>query len=145
MNLRTKVYLAHSFDQQPRGLSVQACLEEVGIEVINPFQRGEQAMIDKALKEDGELSPRVCEMIVTMDLEKIDMADGVVAVLQFPPSIGTNMEIFYASYIKHKPVFTLYEGADGRSHKHPWIKHLTIISETSDDLVETVKEWAHGR
>lgn len=145
------VYLAHSFGQQARGLAIQAKIEAAGLEVINPFQRGEQALIDSYLAgaskgetlgtPTGELPPDICKLIVDMDIDKIDKADGVVAILQAPPSIGTIMEIFYASYIQHKPVWTLYEidangrGPDGRTHRHPWIKHLTTICTSEEDLV----------
>lgn len=153
------VYLAHSFGQQTRALGIQAVIESMGIEVINPFQRGEQALIDKYLAgavtgenlgtPKGELPPEICKMIVDMDIEKIDKANGVVAILQAPPSIGTIMEIFYAGYIRQIPVFTLYEidsvtgkGPDGRTHRHPWIKHLTTICETTDTLYTLLGDWA---
>lgn len=152
------IYLAHSFGQQARALTIQGVIEGLGIEVINPFQRGEQQLIDQHLAgapvgetlgtPKGELPPEICKMIVDMDIEKIDRADGVVAILQAPPSIGTIMEVFYAGYIRRIPVFTLYEldaagkGPDGRTHRHPWIKHLTTICETTDVLYTSLANWA---
>lgn len=141
------LYLAHGWsgDTQKVGLAIQAKLEAQGIEIINPFQRGEQALYDEYAAKGLGYPPEVCEQIVNGDLDKIDQADGIVAVPS-KTSIGTFMEIFYASYLYDKPVWTLWlHGAvAGTESRHPWLDHLTklyIGAGAEDDMLMDVVDY----
>jgi hypothetical protein len=125
------LYMAHGWGPptQPYGLTVQAKLEAKGVEIINPFQREEQGLYDMYAAKGLPYPPDVCEQIVNGDLDKIDQSDGIIAI-PGEKSIGTFMEIFYASYLYEKPVWTLWlhgKRADGEGDRHPWLDHLTKL------------------
>src|SRR5437773_8276282 len=116
--VETKVYLAHPYAKMSEGLKFQKLLGAQGLTVLNPFERGEQDIYNAKLAPGGPgLDDDDCRRIVTMDLEAIDRADGVVALMIDPSMLGTIMEIFYAGN-KGKPVF-IYTTED-RYARHPW-------------------------
>jgi hypothetical protein len=78
-----------------------------------------------------------------MDLLKIDEADGVVAAMVDQNMIGTIMEIFYTSYVHHKPVFAYTPG--DRERKHPWIRNLCVVCPDQQALLTNLKRWINGR
>lgn len=57
--------------------------------------------------------------IVRADLEDIDLCDGLVVYFD-KPSVGTSMEVFYAKYVKNKPVVVI--NASGKPLS-PWLIH----------------------
>jgi hypothetical protein len=136
------VYLAHPYSKKAEGKRVQAEIEKLGILVVNPFDRGEQAIYDKKLAPGGGgLDYNDCAAIVNMDLWKIDETRGVVALLLDPSSIGTIMEIFYASHVKHRSVFS-YAPTE-RFAAHPWIRYYSRgVYQTEPSLYLALKEWA---
>lgn len=139
-----KVYLAHPYSKKAEvEVIYQPKLEEIGLEVINPFHRGEQKVYDKVLKDGTGLTDEMCADIVKMDLEKIDNSDGVVAMLIDDNMIGTIMEVFYTSYMKGKPVFSF--APREREKKHPWIRNLTIVCPDETALYDNLTGWMSGR
>jgi nucleoside 2-deoxyribosyltransferase len=138
LNSPKSVYLAHPFAKKEYGKEIQSRLENLGIEVINPFERGEQAIYDKKLSPNGGgLDDQDCADIVKMDLEKIDKAGAVVALLLGVPSIGTMMEIFYAGHVKGYPVYAL--APDEWQRKHPWIRFYSkAVVSTEQELYDDI-------
>jgi hypothetical protein len=127
------VYLAHPFAQKAEGKRIQTQLEALGLEVVNPFERGEQAIYEvKLAPGGGGLNSQDCEDIVRMDLEKIDQTDAVVALLIDSGSVGTFMEIFYAGHVVKHPVLSL--APTPRYAEHPWIRFYTTVYQTEAAL-----------
>lgn len=141
------VYLAHPYAMKDDiAVLFQPTLEAIGLRVVNPFDRPQQAEFETAMRASG-LTRRMCDDIVRMDLEKIDEVDAVVAVLDGANSPGTLMEIFYAAHVRRIPVFT-HHGFDtygGKNRKHPWIRSLTVICPDQTVLVTNLKRWINGR
>lgn len=133
-----KVYLAHPHSQKNEGKRIQTEIERLGIEVINPFERGEQEIYDRKLGPDGTgLTDEDCANIVEMDLAKIDRADFVVALLLEPEkTLGTYMEIFYTGYCTGKPVI-VYTPFN-RLAIHPWIRYFGSVVEDESKLYEVL-------
>lgn len=132
-----KLYLAHKFEKQAEALEVQKELEALGFTVLNPFQREEQAKYDHTIaKEGGQFDDQTCADIVNADLDLIDEADGVAAILS-PNAIGTVMEIFYTGHVVQKPVVTwvTYE----LKYRHPWIAHYSVDVYNRADFVNALK------
>src|SRR5438445_9289398 len=89
-----KIYLAHPRLIMEKGFQIQKCLEDEGIEVINPFVTVEQGQLM------GE--------IVERELSIIDNeVDAVVAIVDDVPTIGTTMEAFHAREVEF-PDFVLW-------------------------------------
>lgn len=133
------VYLAHPFAKKDEGKRIQTELEALGLEVVNPFERGEQAIYDvKLAPGGGGLNAQDCADIVKMDLDKIDATDGVVALLIDNASVGTIMEIFYAGHVKKHPIFSLAPTA--RYAEHPWIRFYTTVYRTEDMLYSAISK-----
>jgi len=140
------LYLAHGWgDRQKLGLEIQAELETKGIEIINPFQRGEQKLYDTYAAKGLGYPPEICEQIVNGDLDKIDKSEGIIAI-PGERSIGTYMEIFYASYLYEKPVWTIWlNGAVAQAeNRHPWLDHFTklyIGAESKDQVIADIVDY----
>ena len=137
-SLIKKVYLAHPYVRKDYGKVIQTKLEDIGIEVINPFERVEQAIYDRKIKPGSiatGLDEQDCNDIVEMDLQKIDESDAVVAYMpDGAPSIGTFMEVFYASHVVRKPVVS-YAPSDRQAH-HPWVRYYSHVVRTEGELLE---------
>jgi nucleoside 2-deoxyribosyltransferase len=140
-----KFYIAHSIIEREHIKQVCFKLQAVGIETINPFYlpdglwRPERPEIKKI--DEGKLDPyyiknnQKAHDIVDSDLRRIELADGIIAFLK-SPSIGTSMEIFFCSYILHKPVFVITE----KAFKHAWIMALaTARFKNLDDFIRWYK------
>jgi nucleoside 2-deoxyribosyltransferase len=133
------VYLAHPFAKKDEGVRIQRELEALGLEVINPFERGEQAIYNvKLAPGGGGLDAQDCADIVKMDLEKIDQTDAVVALLIDSASVGTIMEIFYAGHVVKHPIFSL--APTPRYAEHPWIRFYTTVYQTEEALYSAVAQ-----
>jgi nucleoside 2-deoxyribosyltransferase len=75
----------------------------------------------------AHITKEVSAEIVNFDIADINEADALL-VYYTKPSVGTSMEIFYASSVLHKPVFLV--NASGRNLS-PWLLHHTTgISQT---------------
>src|SRR6266850_394557 len=134
------VYPAHPFAEKDRvEREFQPKIEELGIRVINPFQRAEQGIYEAALRTSEGLSAAQSADIVNKDLEKIDEAEALVALMIHERMLGTIMEIFYSGYMMEYPTF-VYAPTE-RYSKHPWIMHLSTVSTTWDQLEEQLKNW----
>lgn len=138
-----KLYLAHPYTQRIEGKRIQTEIEKLGVEMINPFERGEQAIYDAKIGpgSNGQgLSNDDCENIVTSDLDKIDQSDGVVALLIDPPNmIGTWMEVFYTGKCTNKFIYA-YTPIP-RIATHPWIRYFcSNLSATEAELYKTIRE-----
>ena len=134
------VYLAHPFAEKEKvEAEFQPKLEALGIRVINPFQRAEQGIYEAALKTAEGLNAAQSADIVNKDLEKIDEAGALVALMIHDRMLGTIMEIFYSGYMMEYPTF-VYAPTE-RYSKHPWIMHLSTVSTTWDQLEEQLKNW----
>lgn len=135
-------YLAHPFAKKVLVEQFfQPQIEDFGVRVLNPFQRPEQEGYEAAIAAAG-LTDAMCADIVRMDLEKIDKAGAIIALLIDDNMIGTIMEIFYAAQ-RGYPVFA-YTPRD-RERKHPWIRNLTTVCPTMGDLEAALRGWVNGR
>ena len=138
------LYLAHGHYEPIRilGRVLQAKLEKVGIEVLNPFAGREQELYDRYAAKGLPYPKEICEEIVNRDLDQIDNSDGVVSIPS-RSSIGTFMEIFYASYLYEKPVWCLWihQEEKGAENRHPWLEHFTnlyIGADKEDQVVQDI-------
>lgn len=134
-----KIYLAHPHSKKDEGVRIQQEIEHLGIEVINPFERGEQEIYERKLGPDGTgLTDQDCSDIVNMDLDKIDRADMVVALLLDPEkTLGTYMEIFYTGHCTTKPV--LVYTPIHRLAVHPWVRYYSNIVEDEAKLMAVLE------
>jgi nucleoside 2-deoxyribosyltransferase len=138
-------YLAHPFDSRKEMKKWGEEFErKTGIKIINPFYseiRSDIVIADNeydsiSREEREEMVVTKYKEIVEKDLEKIKKSDGIIAFVNGMRSIGTFMEIVYASQIYHKPVYTIAL----KDNKHPWIKyHSTRIFTTLKDF----EDWAN--
>lgn len=131
------VYLAHPGKHKKRGKGLQKRLEKEGYTVINPFDFDENARRLTGLWEEFpkiRTDPNFCEKIVEKDLKAIDRSDIVVAYVT-TPSIGTSMEVFYASRSK-KSVYILTK------IDSPWLKKHGKIVKTVKELLGELKRWS---
>lgn len=131
-----KLYLAHKFEKQAEALEIQKELEDLGFTILNPFQREEQARYDRAIAEGGHFDDQTCADIVHADLNLIDEADAVAAILS-PNAIGTVMEIFYTGHVAEKPVVTWITYK--LNYRHPWIAHYSIETYNRTEFVNAIK------
>lgn len=140
------IYLAHPYKAMQYGFELTKKLEALGLRVVNPFIRKEQAVYEKVLAADGDFTPEQAREIVESDLEKIRAVDAVVAVVNGDISYGTAMEVFYASYVLRKPVFTMYllgkSLHKGFGQTHPWFKHLTTVARDEETWLEQIVAWS---
>lgn len=131
-------YLAHPYAHKAEGKRIQTELEKLGLTIINPFERGEQAIYDHKLKGSNigtALSDKDCEDIVRMDLAKIDGADGVIALMIHPEMLGTIMEMFYVGHVLKRPLVVY--APTPRYSGHPWVRfYATEISQSEAELYE---------
>lgn len=138
-----KFYIAHSILERFEVKEMCKRLQAMGIETINPFYlpdgswRPERPEIRKI--DEGKLDPYFIQnrakakAIVEADLRHIEEADGVIAFLK-EASIGTAMEIFYCSWVLHKPVYVITE----KAFKHAWIMALATERFKTE---EHFKKW----
>lgn len=140
-----KFYIAHSIIEREYVKGVCLKLQMIGIETFNPFYlsdgscRPDRPEIKRI--DTGNLDPYFIKNrskaneIVEADLGLISQSDGIIAFLK-SPSIGTSMEIFFNSYILHKPTFVITE----KSFKHAWIMALaTERFRNLDDFIHWYK------
>jgi nucleoside 2-deoxyribosyltransferase len=140
-----KFYIAHSIIERDHVKGICLKLQAIGIETFNPFYlpdgswRPERPEIRRI--DEGKLDPYYIKNkskangIVEADLRLIEAADGIIALLK-SPSVGTSMEIFFCSYILHKPTFVITE----KAFKHAWVMALaTERFKNLDDFIRWYK------
>jgi nucleoside 2-deoxyribosyltransferase len=137
-----KIYLAHPYSKRLEAKRIQTEIEKLGVQVINPFERGEQKIYEKKLGPGGPgLSAKDCAQIVQMDLAKIDQSDFVVALLLDPEyTLGTYMEILYTGEVENKKVIA-YTPVK-RLAKHPWIRYYCNVTKNEEKLYDTIRSVA---
>lgn len=126
-------YLAHPAVLEKEAKTVQAQLEALGLEVLNPFakEREEFKVSPNWKPMDWWTTPHPPDEamhIVERDLEWIRKSDALFAFVPEPQSFGTMMEIFYAAKVLEKPVF-IYTSNEYRHH--PW---LTYFGQVFTDM-----------
>lgn len=93
-----KIYLAHP--GQPsvikRAKKFQRRLEQMGFEVINPFDQNEYARKLTEQWRKGKQDYEQASLIFSNDLDSVNKSDMVVAYFPNVWSCGTPMEIFHA-------------------------------------------------
>lgn len=140
------LYFAHNFLTRKQMRKWELKIEgKYNINLDNPFydnpDRAEEMVIldsykDASRKQRDYLSTRSSRDIVEDDLEKIRKSDGIVTVITIA-SIGTPMEIFFASRILRIPVYIVTR----KYAKHPWIiEHATKIFETRKNFEQFIKQ-----
>ena len=129
------IYLAHPYAARELGKKIQAQLEALHYEVVNPFDREEQEIYAAAIAENRPFSPDECESIVLGDLNQVESCEEVVSLWTGDYSIGTAMEVFFAASIGI-PVSSLYLLTNyGNGVIHPWVSYLTTVFTSESDLI----------
>jgi hypothetical protein len=130
------IYTAHTFTERAL-VREKVCpfLQSLGIRTENPFYKPDGTVrdgrpeVEVADAMEASLDPRdninwmksvkrKSDDIVTNDLNLIDSVEGIVAYMM-EWSGGTTCEIFYAGYVKKKPVFLIT--AHAGIFRHPWM------------------------
>jgi len=126
-------YLAHPAEERVTVNEIQKLLEELGINVINPFNRTED---DPQEWRKIPHSPEDARRVVERDLAWIRQSDAVFAYVPEAKACGTMMEIFAASKLMNKPVF-IYTTPQYRFH--PWLTYFGQVFTELDFMFEVVK------
>lgn len=135
-------YLAHPIDVRHKVRDeLQKPLQELGYVVKNPFYdedlqpRQDVDAIDAGRAILYDISPMRARQIVEGDLKAIDRAESIIVYLP-KPSIGTSMELFYASHVKNK--YSLVATTEAYQ-KHPWIHTYSDVKrETISDIIGAI-------
>ncbi len=125
---KKRYYLAHPIKDR---LEIRAWEKEIekqlGIELVNPFydaaEIGNIKQVDSGEKGVYDSSFDSSE-IVEGDLELIRNADGMVAIITKNISVGTNMEIFFNSYVLKRPTHIIVESEELRGHS--WLRYMSV-------------------
>lgn len=125
--LRT-LYLANPFASRKKTAKWEKEFEKKFIiNLINPFDNNPyelEIIKSQTRTKIKDYSTAISSKVVTNDIKMIKDTDGIVAVIDGAPSIGTIMEICYAFNMK-KPVYTIATITWAR--RHPWIKHHSTM------------------
>ena len=127
-----QLYFAHGFtgrlDARARQERIEKQLQ--CLTLVNPFydiKREDVEAIDKGLQMETARDP---DELVMADLHAIEDCDGVLGLIDEHTKYGTPMELFFASFILHMPVFLLVlNGAE----KHPWLRAIATHIETTEE------------
>jgi len=143
------LYLAHNFNIRKQMRKWELKIEDkYNINLDNPFydhDRNDIKALDKLeddspeqvkyFKERNTLT--MVDSIVEGDLELIRKSDGLITKIK-SASIGTSMEIFFASRILRIPVYII---TNANIANHPWIKkHATKVFSNTVEFEKFVKE-----
>jgi hypothetical protein len=131
---RLRLYLAHPFPSRESVRSKELDIETryPWIELFNPFYDCPRDEIKKI--DDGTIDRWSADtnVIVTRDLTNLFHSDGYVGVVDGQPSIGTIMELVYATTYMCEPRIVLNTNG---TEKHYWLKyHATKIVTSWEDL-----------
>jgi len=130
---------------QEKGLTLQKKIEALGIEVSNPFTKVVEVEYNRFVKEaKGKAVPpqSMVRPLVEGDLREIERCDGVVAMVTQHASVGTHMEVFYASRVLRRPVFVLYDFIFEGQSVHPWYAYLSKVFLEEDQLLAWLNLWS---
>ena len=140
--MKTDFYLAHPISK--RHLirdELQRPLQELGYVVKNPFYdedfqpRQDVDDIDAGRAVLYDITPARARQIVKGDLDAIDSAESIIVYLPWP-SIGTSMELFYASHVKNKYSLTV---TTNDLKLHPWIETYSDVKpNTVAEILEAI-------
>ena len=147
------LYLAHNFNIRKAIRRWELKIEgKFNINLDNPFydhDRNDIKALDKLeddspeqvkyFKERNTLT--MVDSIVEGDLELIRKSDGLLTKIK-SPSIGTSMEIFFASRILRIPVYII---TTAKLASHPWIKKHATMTFSNMDEFEKFLEKTWGR
>lgn len=120
-----KLYLAHPFNMRHEIREWELDFERhTGITLDNPFydnHRGDIRKFDEGLAEPRTIKTKEDGLyIVNKDLREIERDDGILAfIFKGQESMGSPMELFYASRILHRPSYVVTNCSG-----HPWVKGL---------------------
>jgi nucleoside 2-deoxyribosyltransferase len=148
--------MAHPFGDRLRLREEEKRIEAAtGLNLVNPFYdvkgRLDIAQFDKLAKDrtfkdrderqkwiaSWGLKPSIPKEVVERDLKAIRGADGVLAFFTDKISVGTPMEVFYASRVLHRPVYLIIE--DRSKMGHPWlVYYATAIYTTVDEFITSI-------
>ncbi len=124
---KPRYYLAHPIKDRLEIREWEKKIEEnLGIDLVNPFydaaEIGNIKQIDRG--EKGVYDPSFdSEEIVEGDLELIRKSDGMVAIITDNVSVGTNMEIFFNSYVLKRPTHLIIESEELQGHS--WLRYMS--------------------
>ena len=132
------LYLAHPVLSRKKIRKWELEFESAfGINLINPFYDDTSIIEKEVIKRidagnPAKYSKKESFQLVRKDLELIRNSTGLLAILDNINTIGTIMEIVYASIIFEKPVFTIAPDKV-RLNKdfpqianHPWVQYHSI-------------------
>lgn len=152
-----KLYMAHPYTKRHELRKLELELEKkLKVKLINPFydveridsdvisesdERGEVSVEDwnRQVEERQKRAAQVANVtkeLVEGDLHSIRTSDGMVAfVYKDTATIGTGMEIFFASYVLRLPVIIFTDFPE-----HPWLKYHGHVVTTMEDLEKAITE-----
>ena len=125
-----KIYLAHSVFERNRGKRIQKKLEDLGFEVINPFDQEDPSVLKDPWNINDTL--KAMEIVIT-DMLLIQDADLLVGIFGKRKTIGVSCEVLLA-WILSKPIYLL---VSKELKGHPWLKTLSndrIFTDEKDLL-----------
>ena len=128
----TTIYFAHPWIKRKQTELLIDKMKKIGYEVFEPFSY-EIVLTRKWFSGNGSFN--ICKEIVNKDINLIKKSDIVVASVPTYKTIGTIAEIFYAGYIKKKPVYIL-SNLGYYKKKHPWLYYAKIFNKEEDLLKE---------
>jgi hypothetical protein len=145
-----KLYVAHQFKHRHEVLKIIMDLDKLLPNIIfyNPFYSEYRKEIDIADKLNAntktylKLNPfsiKQSKKIVKTDLTNIRKSDGILAIIFDKDTLGSYMEIFFASYILKIPVFVICY--DEVIFSHIWIKALTYRFKCTSDFVNYMRTY----
>lgn len=122
-------YLAHQLKYRQAVRKIEIRLENTyKINLLNPFYDTGRVDLDKLvsgeIKTPYDLTLQECKNTVENDLQWIRNSDGLLAIIKDHETIGSFMELFYASMILEKPVYIVC--SDKSIVNHLWIRALSF-------------------
>lgn len=135
-----KAYLAHSVHKRERGKEIQKTLEDMDIEVYNPFyshDRQDILDLDKGIVQAWDIVDEEKSMlIVDLDLEGLRKSDILICIYPDGVSVGIPCEMMYA-WMVNIPIFCV---VPEKLIGHPWIIALSDgLFSSIDSLYDTLR------
>jgi nucleoside 2-deoxyribosyltransferase len=127
-----KIYLCGPIMDEVEGRA-RAWREQAKIELTDAF-----TLLDPMRRNFKDREVDSANEIVEFDLQDVRDAD-IILVNYNKPSIGTSMEVFYASHVLHK--FVIAFSPFTFQHCNPWmVKYCTKILPTLEDATRYILE-----
>ena len=135
--IKPVAYLAHSNNERKFGKEVQAYLESLGFEVLNPFDHGEDEaewLDNTVVWKDNILDIQSASTeIVKKDIALIDRSDVVIALYPYNNiTVGIDMEIYHAYENTGIPI---HLAISPPLSKHPWLVACASEIYTDKELL----------